>query len=269
MADARGMRSMLVTFDRHPRQVLSADYVPQLLSTAEEKLMLLEGSGVDRVEVLPFTVALSKLTAYEFMRDVLAGRLGVKVLLMGYDHRFGHGGGTFQEYMEWGRMCGIDVVLAKELGGEKVSSSRVRSLVSTGDVEHANLLLGRAYIIEGKVVKGHQLGRTIGFPTANVCAEREKILPKCGVYAVEVEMPDGKARGGMLCIGRRPTVQNGSDLSVEVNIFDFEGDLYDKHLRLRVLSRLRDEVRFSSLEELSAQLRCDAVEARNFLSSRQ
>lgn len=266
LSGATCMRSMLVTFDRHPRQVLSSDYVPQLLSTFDEKQALLEASGVDRVRVLPFTTELSMLSAREFMEQVLAGQLGVKVLLMGYDHRFGHGGGTFDEYVEWGKACGIDIVRAKELIGEKVSSSRIRALMAEGDVERANRLLGYIYIIEGEVVCGHQVGRTIGFPTANVCPQQDKMLPRCGVYAVSVVLEDGQRRGGMLCIGSRPTMQNGTDLSVEVNIFDFNGDLYGSHLRLELLSRLRDEVRFSSLDELQEQLQRDAAAARKYLS---
>lgn len=261
-----GMRSMVVTFDRHPRQVLCSDYQPRLLSSLSEKMAMLCECGVDKVELLQFTKSLSSLTAFEFMRDVLKGQLGVKVLLMGYDHKFGHGGGTFPEYVEWGREVGIEVLLASELEDVKVSSSKARRLVEEGRIDEANVLLGHPFMIEGQVTEGHHVGREIGYPTANLRTDSDMLLPPVGVYAVQVLFGDGSVYGGMLCIGDRPTLENGDDISVEVNIFDFEGDLYGSRLRLRVLSKIRDEEKFPGVEQLKEQLRSDEQSVRRLLS---
>lgn len=269
LANEKCVGSMIVTFDCHPRQVLCDDYQPKLLSLLDDKLSLLKDTGVDRVEVIPFDLNLSRLSALEFMCEILQKRLKVRYLLMGYDHRFGHGGGTFDQYVEWGRLLGMDVVLAEELKGEKVSSSLIRRLVSEGNLEVANSLLGHTYIIEGNVMGGQQVGRTIGFPTANVKADAAKLLPAVGVYVIEAELADGRFVDGMLCIGRRPTVLNDGEVTVEAHLFDFEGDLYNTLLRLRVLARLRDEKRFASLEELRQQLQKDELMARNYLRNCQ
>ena len=261
-----GMKSMLITFDRHPRQVLHADYVPRLLSTLDEKIGMLRQTGVDEVRVLHFTPELAGMDARQFMRDVLVGQLGVRVLLMGYDHHFGHGGGTLEEYYAWGREAGIEVVLACELPGAKVSSSAVRRMLLSGDVAGASRLLGRPYDLRGEVVSGHRVGHRLGFPTANIVLPVGKLVPATGVYAVDVLLPDGLQRGGMLCIGRRPTVDNGDDLSVEVNIFDFGGDLYGQSITLYLVARLRDEQTFPSLDALREQLQRDEQAARQILS---
>ena len=266
VAHSRSMSSMAITFDRHPRQVLSSDYQPLLLTSLEEKVSLLGSCGVDRIEVVHFTLAMSRMPALEFMRKVLKESLGVSVLLMGYDHQFGHGGGSFHEYREWGEEVGIEVLLATKLPGMSVSSSRIRKMIALGDIEGANHLLGHPFVVEGEVVSGHRVGREIGFPTANVSASPGTILPHKGVYAVEAELPDGSMAGGMLCIGNRPTLQNGSDISVEAHLFDFDGDLYGKRIRLMPVARLRDERRFSSLGELQRQLKEDECEARRILT---
>jgi len=256
--------SMLITFDRHPRQVLHADYVPQLLSTSEEKMRLLKATEIDKLEVLPFTEELSKFTALKFMQEVLCAQLHVQTLVMGYDHRFGCDGGTLQEYVQWGKQTGIDVVLAHELEEEKVSSSVIRRYLQLGDVKQANHLLGYEYSLQGKVISGHKVGRHIGFPTANIAVQKEKLLPACGVYAIRVKL-DESFYDGMLCIGHRPTLSNGDELSVEANLFDFCGDLYGKELVLSLVDRLRDEQPFSSLQALQEQLEQDAVRAREVL----
>lgn len=256
--------SMLITFDRHPRQVLHADYVPQLLSTSEEKMRLLRATEIDKLEVLPFTEELSKFTALKFMQEVLCAQLRVQTLVMGYDHRFGCDGGTLQEYVQWGKQTGIDVVLAHELEEEKVSSSVIRRYLQLGDVKQANHLLGYEYSLQGKVISGHKVGRHIGFPTANIAVQKEKLLPACGVYAIRVKL-DESFYDGMLCIGHRPTLSNGDELSVEANLFNFCGDLYGKELVLSLVDRLRDEQSFSSLQALQEQLEQDAVRAREVL----
>ena len=256
--------SMLITFDRHPRQVLHADFVPQLLSTYEEKMRLLEATGIDRIEVLPFTEELSKLSALQFMSQILRAQLNVQTLVMGYDHRFGCGGGTFPEYVQWGKQVGVDIVHAHELEEEKVSSSVIRRLVNEGDVRKANHFLGYTYSLHGKVVSGHHVGRDIGFPTANIEVQKEKLLPACGVYAIRAKV-DETSYDGMLCIGHRPTLNNGDELSVEANLFGFSGDLYGKELTLNRIDYLRNEQTFSSVQALRQQLEQDAARAREVL----
>lgn len=259
--------SMIITFDRHPRQVLHADFVPQLLSTHEEKKRLLMATGIEHLEVLPFTKELSRLTALEFMQQVLSAQLHVQTLVMGYDHRFGCGGGSFPEYVKWGEQAGIEVVLAHELAEEKVSSSVIRRHLQQGEVKQANHLLGYEYSLQGKVVSGHQIGRNIGFPTANLEVQNDKLLPACGAYAIRAKV-DNTFYNGMLCIGHRPTLNNGDELSVEANLFDFCGNLYGKELVLNLVERLRDEQPFSSVQALQQQLEQDALIAQKILGTR-
>ena len=266
LAHEHSCPSLVITFDKHPRQVLHADYIPQLLSTLTEKKALLMASGIDRLEVLPFTVELSRLTALQFMQQVLRDQLQVKTLVMGYDHRFGCGGGEFADYVEWGRQTGIDVVLAHELDDVKVSSSRIRRFLAEGDVRQANMLLGYPYALQGVVMSGHQVGRHIGFPTANLKVQEDKLLPALGVYAVRVRVEDEASYDGMLCIGHRPTLNNGDELSVEANLFDFSGDLYGKKVKLMLVDRLRDEQSFPSVQALQQQLEQDAAHARRALN---
>ncbi len=268
----RGMRSLIITFDRHPRAVFAPGAVPPLLTTTEEKMALLKATGIDDIYVLPFDKAMAALTAREFMQQVLKEQLGVKVLVIGYDHRFGRretidpatkSQGTIQEkdavegfaeYQGYGREMGIEVVLAKELEGEHVSSSEVRRALESGDVQRAAQLLGRPYTWTGRVVHGHEVGRQLGFPTANLEAVENgqltvgKMLPANGAYAVV---------GGMLNIGTRPTIGNGSDVSVEVNLFDICDNLYGQTLTLSFIARLREERRFESEEDLISQLQHD------------
>lgn len=266
-AATRGLKPVALTFDRHPLEVVSKDFVPSLLTTAEEKARLLKAYFCGDVVVLPFTPELSQLTAKEFMQEVLSKELDAEVLLMGYDHRFGHGGGTAEQYAEWGRECAIEVLQAEVLSGEKVSSSRIRRLMEAGNIADANALLGYPYFIEGMVTEGKQIGRTIGFPTANLELPKRKLCPGCGVYAVRVTLPDGTLRAGMLCIGHRPTVDTDGAVSIEVNILDFTGDLYNQALRLELVGKLRDERQFDSLDDLQQQLRHDATAVRALIHS--
>lgn len=261
-----GMASMIVTFDVHPRKVLHSDYQPQLLTSIEEKLALLEATGADRVETLHFDLDMSRLSAYDFMRHVLRDRLHVRQLLMGYDHKFGHGGGTTEQYLQWGREAGVEVIPAMELQGLKVSSSRIRQLLAEGQVEEANALMGRSYNIKGMVVAGEQVGRKIGFPTANIEPQKDKLLPAVGVYAIRAALPGGGQNDGMLCIGRRPTLKDNGEVTIEAHLFDYDGDLYGKSLGIEVLGKLRDEVRFSSIEELQSQLQQDETDVRQYLT---
>ena len=262
LAAANGLSAAALTFDRHPRTVVQPNFVPSLLTTQEEKLALLSKAFSGKIIVLPFTQELSEMTAKEFMQNILREKLNAELLLMGYNHRFGHGGGNPEDYVTWGHETGIKVCLAKALAGEKVSSSRIRNLISLGDVKKANNLLGYPYFLTGEVTEGKQIGRQIGFPTANLTLPEQKLMPACGVYAVWVTMPDHSKRGGMLCIGHRPTVEQNGEISVEVHIFDFNGNLYGTSISIDFIEKLRDERHFDSLEELQKQLMLDAALAQ-------
>ena len=264
-AGRRGMGSLLVTFDRHPRTVLSPSQVPPLLTTLEEKERLLRETGVSEIAILPFTLELSRLSAREFMEQVLRRELGVEVLILGYDHAFGHGGGSLDDYVRWGRETGIEVVRAHELSSLMVSSSKCRRLIEEGDVRGAAEMLGRFYTLSGEVVRGFHVGHELGFPTANLQVDAEKVMPRNGAYAVWATLADGERRGGMLNIGTRPTIGNGETTSVEVNLLDYDGNLYDQRLTVEFVARLRDERRFDSRSELMSQLALDEAAARGLL----
>jgi len=265
-AAANDLSPVAVTFDRHPRSVINSGSPLSLLTTQEEKLSLLSEAFHGEVHVLPFTRELSALTAREFMQSVLREKLNARLLLMGYNHRFGHGGGSPEEYVAWGQETGIKVCLAEALHDEKVSSSRIRNLIGEGYIEAANAMLGYPFFMAGKVVGGKQIGRRIGFPTANISPPEQKLLPACGAYAVWVGMPDGTRRGGMLSIGHRPTIETDGGISIEVHILDFNGNLYGRTLRLEFIAKLREERNFTSLEALQQQLTQDAISTKALIN---
>lgn len=258
-AAMRRMHSLVVTFPMHPRKVLHADFQPQLLTIAEEKLALLRETGVDDVALLPFTKELAQLSAYEFMRDVLRDKYDVRVLVIGYDHRFGHNRSEgFDDYVRYGKELGMEVVQAKELltNGRSYSSTYVRKALSEGKVDLAGKILGRHYSVSGEVVSGFRVGHKIGYPTANLSIDPDKMIPCNGVYAVRV-IVCGEQHLGMLNIGKRPTLDNGEQVSVEVNILDFDKDIYSQVLTMEFLSFIREEKRFDSLDELRMQIASD------------
>ena len=256
-----GLRSMVITFDRHPRQVLHDDYQPRLLSTLDGKLRLLERTGVDTVVVLHFTPQMAALSARDFMERVLRQRLCVEKLVLGYDNRFGHDRSSgFDDYVEYGKQTGIWVIQSQAfvLHGINVSSSVIREMLAEGDVERAHDCLGYPYTLEGTVVHGEQNGRKMGFPTANLDQHGSgQLLPAAGVYAVGVRTDASQIlRHGMLNIGHRPTF-GGTTMSVEVNIFNWTGDLYGREITVSFLHHIREERKFDSMEELEQQLEKD------------
>lgn len=267
IADERGLSAVAVTFALSPRKVLGGcDMAP--LNGIEERVALLREMGMDDVCVLNFTHEMAKMTARDFMQQVLRDELGVEVLVIGYDHRFGcQRTDGFDDYVRYGHELGIEVVRGAACleGDEAVSSTRIRQCLIEGRVSEAAQLLGYRYRLCGKVVGGYKVGRKIGFPTANIGMESgEKLLPADGVYAVMVS--DGSDRAplaGMLNIGHRPTVNNGTERSIEVHILDFEGDLYGKALCIEFVERLREERSFASLDELTAQLAADREMVKN------
>ena len=258
-ATQTGWQSSIITFPAHPRQVIQSEFQPQLLSSPEEKIELLASTGVDNCILLPFTRKLSQLTAYEFMQ-LLYDKYKVRMLVIGYDHRFGHNRAeTFEDYCRYGRELGIHIMQASAYTQEqdKVSSSAIRRALQTGDIGTATKFLGYHYYLEGTVVDGYKVGRKIGFPTANLRVDfPNKLIPFIGVYAVCVYVNGGKYKG-MLNIGYRPTINNGTDLSIEVHILDFQGDIYHQKMRIEFIDFLRPEEKFNSVDELILQMQKD------------
>lgn len=263
-AAARGLRSMAVTFEEHPRVALDSQYQPRLLGTAEEKLTWLAATGINACALLRFDRAMASLSAKDFMQKYLLEQLDVRCLVIGYDHHFGHNRQEgFEDYVRHGRALGIEVVpaLPLETGDFTVSSSAIRRFLEAGNVEQAAKGLGRPFSLRGTVAEGRRVGRRIGFPTANLRpADPHLLVPRIGVYAVWAEIPEGRFPA-MLNIGRRPTLNNGSDISIEAHLIGFNGNLYNQPLTLHFVRRLRDEMTFPSLELLTQQLEQDAREA--------
>lgn len=270
------LASLLVTFRTHPRQVMQAAYQPQLLTTYDEKCGQLATTGADYCLTLDFTTALAALSARRFMAEILKEKLSVKVLVIGYDHRFGHDRSEgFAEYVEYGRELGMEVVRADAFAMSEVnvSSSMVRAFLAEGEVGMAARCLTRPYEITGRVVHGFHVGHELGFPTANIQVEdAQKLIPKNGVYAVWVKGKTGGEEhvwGGMLNIGLRPTMENGENRTIEVHLLDFAGDLYGCRLTLSFVRRLRDERKFRNKGELVHQLREDEAMVRMILNKEQ
>ena len=255
----RREQNAVITFAQHPRQVLNQGFQADLLTLRSEKQALLKALNVDRCIVLDFTPELAKLSAKQFMQ-ILRQDYCIDGLLVGYDHRFGHDRNEgFSHYEEYGRELGMSVFQAKPYmleNGNPISSSSIRKMLRAGQIREANACLGYSYTLSGKVVVGHQVGRTIGFPTANIQVDKDKLLPTDGVYAVKVKIAD-KTFGGMLSIGKRPTMDNGSDRSIEVHIFDFQQDLYGREITLSLIQRTREEIKFNTQEALISQLHKD------------
>lgn len=263
MAHAQGRQSLVITFDRHPRQVVHADYVPQLITTTDEKLQLLHATAADRIEVLHFDTQMAQLSAYEFMRQVLHEKYGVAMLLTGYDNRFGHNRAEdFADYVRYGEEMGMKVLQNTpiDIDGLRVSSSLIRRLIVEGNITEANNCMGHPYSITGSVVHGFQEGRRIGFPTANIVPESaEKLVPGNGVYATRVSVEGGEWMPAMLNIGTNPTFQR-QQTTIEAHIIGFEGDIYGRKVRVEFGRKLRDEQRFESIEALQKQLEADKKE---------
>lgn len=255
------MASTVITFSEHPRQVLQAGYVPELLTTLDDKLCRLEQTGIDRAVVLQFSREMARLSAREFMQEVLQKRLNVKKLIIGYDNRFGHNRTEgFDDYVRYGRELGIEVVhhAAFKLHDISVSSSVIRSLLHKGEVETAALCLGHPYAIKGTVVPGVQQGRRMGFPTANIDVSAFHLLvPANGVYAVKATVEgQHQTLPAMMNIGMRPTF-NGTHITIEAHMINFNQDLYGKTLTLSFMHRIRQEQKFESVHALMKQLQAD------------
>ena len=264
-AKEKGLLSMVVTFDRQPRELFDPEYRPQLLSTPEEKAQLIAALGVDHLVILPFTRELASLTAQAFMQQVLQKQLGVEVLVTGYDNRFGRNRAEgFDDYVRYGKALGMEVLRGDEATfpgtDEAVSSSAIRQLLLEGKVERMQEGLTRPYLLTGKVVTGEHIGHEIGFPTANLAVDNpNKVIPASGVYAVWAILGTERMPA-MMNIGTRPTFE-GTTQTLEVHILDKVGDVYGQDLTVEFVSRLRSERRFDSREALVEQLKADRAEA--------
>lgn len=264
-ARARNLSAIVVTFSEHPRKVLHQNYQPQLLTTLDEKLVQLATTGIDACVVLDFTEEISRLSASEFLKQVLGNQYSVHTLLVGHDHRFGHNRSDgFEQYEQYGKEIGMEVIQATRFSTNEhkhISSSDVRNALQSGDIDIANDILSYPYSFKGKVVRGFEIGRKIGFPTANLTpVNADKLVPAVGVYAVDV-IRNGSIMRGMMNIGNRPTMNNGNQISIEVHIFNFNENVYGEDLEIRFLTKLRDEQKFSSVENLIEQLQKDKVAA--------
>ena len=268
-ARAEGEESAVVTFWPHPRNVLQQDASSfRLLNTLEEKKELIHAFGIDRFYVIPFTRDFSQLSTVEFMKEYLVDHFHADTLIIGYDHRLGRSSSASREELAaLAATVGLKTRIVEEVhcGERKVSSTQIRNAIAAGEVREAAEMLGYSYSLLGVVVAGNKLGRTMGFPTANMeLYEPLKIVPANGVYAVEVEVL-GQRHGGICNIGTRPTVDAGNARTIETNIFGFNDDIYGLDLRISFIARLRDEHRFASLDELRAQIEADRKQASAYL----
>jgi riboflavin kinase / FMN adenylyltransferase len=269
-AHQHGARSVLVTFDPHPLRIVRPEAAPPLLSTPAEKMEILAQADIDRVAFLRFTKELAAYPPERFVADILIGRFAMEHLVIGYDHGFGRGrSGDVETLKQIGALMGfgVDVVAPVQDGDEPVSSSRIRNALQDGDVAAAARGLGRPYSVTGTVVRGEGFGRRLGFPTANLdVGSSDKLIPHEGIYAVRAALRD-RICDGVLHLGPRPTFA-GLPPSVELHIFDFDGDLYGRRVRVDFIERVRDIARFDSSDALVRAMEADCERARQLLAAR-
>ena len=264
-AKKRGCESAVFTFDRPPKEVITGVPCPLINSPEDRAALVKRLYGIDEMLMVPFDDEMRTTPWDRFVTDILVGRYGAVHLVAGHDHHFGHKNQGSPELLR--EKCaelglGCDIIPAVTIGGVTVSSTHIRKLLEEGDVETARAFLGHPHVLTQTVGHGRQLGRTIGIPTANLVAPPHVLLPRRGVYAAKITLPDGRAFGGVTNVGVRPTVNNGQDVTVEPWILDFDGDLYGQAIRVEFYRRLRDERKFNSLAALKSQIETDAVKTR-------
>lgn len=269
-AEQMGGSSVLITFNPHPQEIIQKNgNVFHLLTTLSEKIEILQKTNLTKVLVIPFTREFSQMSAENFIESVLLEKIGVKKVIIGHDHMFGHNrGGSFGVLHDYGErfQFDVEVVQAQQLDGIVVSSTKIRLALEEGRIQFANRLLGREYSLIGMVMRGDGIGHKIGFPTANIHFDHpKKMLPKDGVYLVRILIRD-KQWFGMCNLGFRPTF-NGKEHRLEVNIFDFDQDIYGSQVSVLFIERIRDEKKFGSADELVQQLNKDTETAINLLSN--
>jgi riboflavin kinase/FMN adenylyltransferase len=268
LAESTGGETVLLTFFPHPRMILHPeDESIKLINTIPEKAELLEQLGIDHLIITPFSRDFSNQSAEEYIRDVLVNKIGTKKIVIGYDHRFGkdrHGG--LDDLLRLGPVYGFDVVEIPEqdINEVAISSTRIRSALLHGEIELANTCLGYPFFITGRIVRGDQIGRQLGYPTANiVIPETYKLIPSDGIFAAKVKI-EGVKYGGMAYIGTRPTI-NGTRRNIEVNIFDFDKEIYNQQVSMEFHNFVRGDMKFDSLDRLKAQIAKDKVEVEKLL----
>ncbi|MCM4152599.1 bifunctional riboflavin kinase/FAD synthetase [Arenibacter sp. N53] len=263
------LKSTVLTFFPHPRMVLQKDVSIRLLNTIDEKVKIFEDIGIDYLIIHPFTKQFSRLSATQFVRDILVNDLKTKKIIIGYDHRFGRNrNANINDLMAFGNALDFEVeeISAQEIDDVSVSSTKIRKALEEGDLKTANQYLGYKYMLTGTVVKGKGLGRKLDFPTANLSIPEEyKLIPKNGVYVVSSVM-DNKTVYGMMNIGFNPTV-DGKKQSIEINFFDFDRDLYGKKIQIDIIDRIRDEQKFASVDALKIQLKKDRKTSLSIIST--
>ena len=261
--------SSLLTFFPHPRMVLQQDTSIKLLNTIDEKAELLDKFGIDNLIIHPFDAAFSNLSAEEFVKEILVDRLNIHKIIIGYDHRFGKNRtADISDLILFGKKYGFEVeqINAHEIDEIAISSTKIRKALMEGNIKLANQFLGYSYFISGKVIEGKKIGRTLGFPTANIqINESYKLLPKNGVYIVSSEIND-ILYFGMMNIGNNPTLGE-NEQSIEVHYFDMSENIYNKKLKISILEHIRDEQKFNSLTELQAQLEKDKLFSLNYIQN--
>jgi len=265
------LKTTILTFFPHPRMVLQQNNDLKLITTLEEKKSILEDAGLDQLLVYPFTKEFSRLSALEFVRDILVEKLHVKKVIIGYDHRFGRNRtATIDDLIEFGSLFNFEVeqIPAEEIDEVSISSTKIRNALIEGDIETANAFLGHSFMISGSVVNGKEVGRKIAFPTANLQVEEPyKLIPKDGVYVVE-SLLNGNTTYGMMNIGFNPTVK-GTKKTIEIHFFGIQENLYNQKIRVHLLKRLRDEKHFDSLDALKNQLKKDKENALAYIQKRK
>ena len=269
-AKKAGKKSVVLTFFPHPRMVLQKDVSLELINTIEERATLLEKTGLDYLIIHPFSKEFSRMTALEFVRDILVNQLNISKLIIGYDHHFGKNReGNITQLTEYSHLYDFEVeeIPAQDIDDVSVSSTKIRRALATGNLKTANNFLGYNFMLNGNVVNGKKLGGKIGYPTANIdIKESYKLIPKTGVYIVKSAI-DEKTIFGIMNIGNRPTV-NGNHQTIEVHFFDFNQNLYDRNLTIELIYFLRDEEKFDSVEILIQQLKKDEKTARDYIKKK-
>ena len=265
-----GGKTALLTFNPHPRVILHpGNHGLKLLNSMEERIALLDGAGLDFLIIEEFSLELSRLTPLEYVKNLLTEGINPSIVVIGDDHRFGRNReGDFSALKEMGKMFGFNVIAldAEYVDNLRVSSTKIRKAIYSGEVNHASNLLTKPFPLVGKVVEGKQIGRNIGYPTANLVVDDElKIIPADGAYAVYVITPDSKRHKAMLNIGTRPTVSNSMSKSIEVHILDFEGQLYGEEIEILFAQRIRGEMKFDGVEDLKNALAQDEASTRQIL----
>ena len=262
-------RNLLVTFDPHPRSVIVKDRKVRLLSTVDEKIPILESIGVHNLLVVNFTEEFSQKTSYEFVKEYFVDAIGVNEIIIGYDHHFGKGrDGNVDSLRKMGEDFGFKVssVDAVSVDNITVSSTKIRNALSEGNIQLANKMLGRRYSFSGVVVKGDKRGRDLGFPTANIeDFGDDKFLPAIGIYLVDICI-DRKNYYGLMSIGRRPTFYESGDVTTEVYVMDFSKEIYGQYVTVNIIERIRDEEKFSSVDELIAQMKKDEEKGKEIIN---